>query len=121
MPQHWHQLVGEADLRILLKAASDAGIAPIADVVVNHRTAPNLSGDGCLDPPDWVGFEDPQMGPWAITSDDFKCEGGSKYCNCDCGQADTGVNFCGAPDLDHSSLKVQDLVLEYLAFLKVQC
>ena len=35
---------------------------------------------------------------------------------CGCGNADSGENNCSFPDLDHSNLNVQQLVLEYIDF-----
>ena len=56
---------------------------------------------------DYTAFKNPDLGDDAVVSNDKKCDGGV-FCEdgCGCGAADTGDNFCGAPDLDHTSQKV---------------
>jgi len=112
--QRWYTLVGENELRKLITNLNSNGIVPIADVVLNHRTAPNT---GCSS--QYIEFEDPQMGAWAVVSNDVKCEGGL-FCNsgCGCGAADTGANICYAPDLDHTNAQVQSLSKAFVSWLR---
>jgi alpha-amylase len=112
LPQQWYSLVYESNLKSAISAVSDRGMAALADVVVNHRTAPSV--DSCTEK--YTKFSNPDMGNWAVTKDDENC--GSKASTCGCGNYDTGDVVTYAPDLDHTSTSVQSLVKEYLAFLK---
>jgi alpha-amylase len=114
MPQKWTSLEGESAQKSAVKAVSNAGMVAVADVVVNHRTAP--SKDGCTN--DYTAFASPTMGDDAVVANDQKCDSGV-FCQsgCGCNDNDTGDNFCGAPDLDHKNGDVQTKVKDYLTFL----
>ena len=89
-------------------------MVPVADVVVNHRTAP--AKDTCTN--QYTSFASPTMGDGAVVKGDYMCGSGAVYCSgCGCNSDDTGDNFCGCPDLDHTSSTVQGLVKDYLSFL----
>ena len=83
----------EAELVALNAALRAAGIAPVADIVINHRCA-DVMEDGV-----WNKFSDDvdhhgrklDWGKWAITGDDPEF-GGS-------GNPDTGDDYGPAPDL----------------------
>lgn len=77
---------------------------------MNHRTAPKI--DSCLNM--YTVFEDPDMGNWAVTSNDC----GNKASSCGCGHADTGDDVSYANDLDHIDDRVQSAVKDFLNFLK---
>lgn len=115
LPQQWYVLEGDANQRAAINALNQRGIVPVADVVVNHRTAPAI--DSCTG--DYTVFRNPDMGNWAVVRNDGKCEGGV-FCRdgCGCNTYDTGDNICYAPDLNHQDTRVRDLVKQYLAFLK---
>ena len=100
----------EAELKELLAKFNSLGIAPIADIVVNHRGGTTS----------WTDFTEPTWGCETIAYDD---DGGSlhtaTYVGCKpAGANDTGEDFSGARDLDHTSKVVQDGVKEYLTRLK---
>ncbi len=45
LPQQWYSLVSESNLKSAISAVTGKGMTALADVVVNHRTAPNV--DSC--------------------------------------------------------------------------
>ncbi len=94
----------EAELRSLIKAFSDNGIGTIADVVVNHRKT--LTGKNFDFPTETYKGVTYSMG----AADVVKADGGT-------GAADTGENWNGMPDLDHTSQNVQNTVKAYLNML----
>lgn len=110
LPQQWYQLVASTNLASCISALSSRGIAPIADVVINHRTAPSV--DSCTGK--YTAFKNPDMGNWAVTKDDENCAS-NQGC---CGSYDTGDVVPYAPDLDHTNAQVQSLSKDYLNFLK---
>ena len=99
----------EAQLRDLLTAmnTSSPRIHPMADIVVNHRGGTT----------NWTDFTNPTWDCSAITSTDeanFVTISGVRPC----GTPDTGEDFNGGRDLDHTNLQVQNGVKEYLTRLK---
>jgi alpha-amylase len=113
MPQQWTELEGSSQ-KAAVHAVSSAGMVPVADVVINHRTAP--AKDDCTH--DYTAFASPKMGDDAVPSNDHKCGSSESFCSgCGCNNADTGDNFCACPDLDHTNGNVQKLVKDYLSFL----
>ena len=115
MPQQWYDLEGSSAQQSAVKAVASAGMIPVADVVVNHRTAP--SKDSCTN--DYTSFAQPAMGDADVVMNDYKCQSSATFCSgCGCKNVDTGDNFCGCPDLDHASDNVQKLVGKYLFSLK---
>ena len=94
----------EAELRSLIKAFKANGIGTIADVVINHRKT--LTGKNFDFPVETYKGVTYQMG----AADVVKADGGS-------GNADTGENWNGMPDLDHKSENVQKCVKAYLDLL----
>lgn len=111
LPQQWYTLVSESSLKSAISSVTGAGMAAVADVVVNHRTAPKV--DSCTGK--YTSFENPVMGNWAVTKDDENCVSTP---SCGCGNYDTGDVVTYAPDLDHTNSQVQSLVKDYLNFLK---
>ena len=99
----------EAQLRTLLTTlnSSTPKIHPMADIVVNHRAGST----------NWTDFTNPTWDCKSITNTDeanFTTITGIKPC----GNADTGEDFNGARDLDHTNIQVQNGVKEYLSRLK---
>lgn len=93
----------EAEMRACVSALKQAGVKPVADLVLNHRCADKQDENG-----EWVIFSDacePEgvatcaWKSWAITSDD-PAFGGR-------GATDTGEDFHAAPDIDHTRPEVQ--------------
>lgn len=106
----------ETELRSMIKALKDKGTGVIADVVVNHRGS--LGKDGS-----WVDFPAEtyrgttyQLGLADICRND---DGGetAKHYNIT-GANDTGEDWSGMRDLDHTSANVQANIKAYLGFLK---
>ena len=121
-PRQWNNqnsCWGTADaLKSLIATLHAHGVKAVADIVINHR-----AGDT-----DWGNF----------TADDFGTYGSyqltaAHICSTDemntdasagdwrgkaTGAADTGENWGGARDLDHTSAYVQDDCKAYLAWLK---
>ena len=76
MPGQWTELEGDSAQRSAVSAVSAAGIVPVADVVVNHRTAP--AKDSCTN--DYTAFAEPTMGDDAVLQNDYKC-GTGVFCS----------------------------------------
>ena len=113
----------KAELKQLTRALWDAGIAPLADVVINHRCADTQDADGKWrvfsnvsfpdGPPDDAepgALRDKSWGPWAIVKDDPHFEGE--------GESDTGESFAPAPDLDHKNGRVRAELTAWLNWLR---
>jgi len=134
------------ELRACCAALRAAGIRPVADVVINHRCADkqdergrwNLYEDTGADgrPPGSVGAgasaDDAQAaagsasdggagrrghqrkridwGRWAIVGDDAAFGGR--------GNADSGADFDGAPDLDHRNPELRAALADWLLWLR---
>ena len=97
----------EAQLKKMLTNMNNRGIYPIADVVVNHRSG--TTG--------WVDFTNPTWGCETICSDDDAAS--ASYVGCrPSGALDTGMEFGGSRDLDHTNKTVQDGVKDFLTKLK---
>lgn len=99
----------EAQLRALLTAfnTSNPRIHPMADIVVNHRGGTT----------NWTDFTNPTWDCHSITSTD-EANFGTISGYRPCGNADTGEDFNGGRDLDHTNLQVQNGVKEFLTRLK---
>jgi len=118
LPGKWYSIPHKKDLEKAVKAAEASGVVSMADVVLNHRTAAKISNATG----DWTSFEQPAWEEWAIVKDDWKCKPDDKlkFCpsNCTCGAKDTGENACYAPDIDHTNVKVQADVEQWLKWLR---
>jgi hypothetical protein len=99
----------EAQLRAMLTAfnTSTPRIHPMADIVVNHRGGTT----------NWTDFTNPTWDCHSITSND-EANFGTITGVRPCGTPDTGEDFNGGRDLDHTNLQVQNGVKEYLTRLK---
>lgn len=97
----------EAQLKKMLANMNARGLYPIADVVVNHRSG--TTG--------WTDFTNPTWGCETICSNDDAAS--ASYVGCrPSGAADTGEEFKGSRDLDHTNLTVQNGVKDFLSRLK---
>jgi alpha-amylase len=103
----------EAELRQMIQTFKANGTGIIADVVVNHK-----NGLGS-----WVDFPDEARNGYSITWDNTRYTGicSDDECNRNgyptAGAKDTGDNFDGYRDLDHTNAQVQKNVRTYLKFL----
>lgn len=90
-----------------LATLNSHGIAPIADIVINHRCAGKQDNNGI-----WNIYHFPsgkaKWEQWAVCSGSY---GGT-------GNADTGDKFSPAPDIDHTNDKVREDIAEWLNWLK---
>lgn len=97
----------EAQLKKMLTTMNAKGINPIADIVVNHRSGST----------GWVDFTNPTWGCETICVTDEATN--ATYVGCKpSGAPDTGDDFNGGRDLDHTNLTVQNGVKEFLSKLK---
>ena len=103
----------EAELKKMIRTFSDKGTGIIEDVVINHKNGLNT----------WVDFPDETSGSYTITWDNTTFSGicSDDECNNNgyktTGAKDTGDNFEGYRDLDHTNETVQKNVKTYLDFL----
>ena len=103
----------ETDLREMIATFKNFGTGIIEDVVINHRDGATNWTDFPTETYKGVTYE---WGPWAICSnDEVANEPGQEKPT---GAPDTGDNFPGCRDLDHTNAKVQEGVKAYLDFLK---
>ena len=108
------------ELRDLCRDLKQAGIAPMADIVINHRCADTQDENGNWrifsnhtfpETPEEDGLNfDKTWGPWAIVNNDPNFQGE--------GNADTGDTFAAAPDLDHANPRVREELTAWLIWLK---
>lgn len=103
----------EAELKSMIKTFSEKGTGIIEDVVINHKNG--LTS--------WVDFPDETIGSYSIKWDNTNYSGICKNDECNkngyktTGANDTGDNFEGYRDLDHTNATVQQNVKTYLDFL----
>jgi alpha-amylase len=103
----------ETELKKMNKTFKDKGTGIIEDVVINHKNGLNT----------WVDFPDETSGSYSITWDNTNYSGICVTDECNkngyptTGAKDTGDNFDGYRDLDHTNETVQKNVKTYLDFL----
>lgn len=111
----------ENELRSMIKTFKDKGTGIIADVVINHRGGATRWTDFPMEtnPLDGKSYS---MGlPDICSTDEYNMEAGAaseraKY-GMATGAADTGDDFNGCRDLDHTSLNVQENCKAYTKYL----
>lgn len=121
LPVYWYNhnscFGTEAQLRSMIRTLKSKGTGVIEDVVINHRSGLNS----------WMTFPVEANGgkTWQLTYADV-CStdevnrdksAGDEYGKAT-GAADTGDDFNGGRDLDHTSANVQANVINYLQYLK---
>ncbi len=105
----------EAQLNTMLTTYNNLQMYPIADIVVNHRGG--TTG--------WVDFTEPTWPTNTICVNDdggwtANPASGSGVTAGDLGANDTGEDFSGARDLDHTNTTVQNGIKEYLDKLEAK-
>lgn len=102
----------EAELRTMIQTFKEKGTGMIADVIINHRNGVS----------NWTNFPEEtwngktyKIGPEGICSgDEVKNASGQAKPT---GNADTGENWDGARDLDHTNANVQANIKDYIKCL----
>lgn len=105
----------EEQLRSMISTFKQKGLGTIADVVINHRSS--MAGTWMSFPVETYKGVTYTMLPSDICAND---DGGKAAAQAEVkptGANDTGDDFDGARDLDHSSQNVQTMVKAYLDFL----
>lgn len=101
------------ELKTLIKAFNDKGIQCMADMVINHRTAEKQDSSG-----QWSIFEggtaDNRL-DWDIS---FICVNDTPFSGT--GNLDTGNDFKGAPDIDHTKPQAQQELSDWMNWLKTE-
>ena len=103
----------EDELRKMITAFKANGTGIIEDVVINHKNGLTT----------WVDFPDETYGTYTITWDNQNYSAICRNDECNShgykttGANDTGDNFDGYRDLDHTNAQVQENVKTYLSFL----
>lgn len=106
----------ETQLRSMISELGKRGVGVIADVVVNHRGSLGVGGSWVDFPAETYKGVTYQMGLSDICRDDDG--GATARLYAVTGAPDTGEDWSGMRDLDHTSKNVQDNVIAYLRFLK---
>lgn len=107
-----------ADLQALVRTLHEGGVRVVADIVVNHRAGYTSWGD--FAPDDFGTYGSYQLTASHICADDemnTDASSGSWHGKAS-GARDTGENWGGARDLDHTSPYVQADCKAYLAWLR---
>lgn len=118
-PVYWYDhnssFGSEEKLRSMISAMKKKGVGVIADVVINHRGTLGVNGSWVDFPAETYNGKTWQLGLGDICRND---DGGAtaKLYNIT-GANDTGEDWSGMRDLDHTSQNVQDNVINYLNFL----
>lgn len=104
----------EAELKTMISTFKSKGVGFIEDVVVNHRVG--YSNWYNFPKETWNG-QTWELTNGAICSTDEMWKSGGQGCPYTRGNADTGEDFDGARDLDHTNTTVQNHVKNYCKFL----
>ena len=94
-------------LKTLLSKLNAKGCKPIADIVVNHKSGCSSATNLCTEN---FGTHGTFAGDWSMIckNDEYPGNGGN----------DTGENWVGARDYDHTNSKTRDMIKAYLKWLK---
>ncbi|MCH5218597.1 MAG: alpha-amylase [Muribaculaceae bacterium] len=119
MPIYWFtnhtsSFGSESQLKKMISTYKALGVGIIEDVVVNHRVGVSNYYD--FPSETWNGKKY-QLTNGAICSSDEMWREGGHGCPYTRGAADTGEDFNGGRDLDHTNATVQDHVKNYCKFL----
>lgn len=102
-----------AELQQMIQTFKQKGTGFIEDVVINHKNGLNS----------WVDFPDETQGSYTVSWDNQNFSGICRNDECNqngyktTGATDTGDNFDGYRDLDHTNAQVQANVNTYLSYL----
>jgi len=116
IPNQWYKIVGEQSFRALNRRLVQRGVAPVCEVIVNHRAAENVTS--CNG--EFSAFSNPTWDTTAVVSFDWKCESNcTAYCYgpCKCGNPDTGQNLHAAPDIDHTNPIVKSDIKAFMKWM----
>uniref|UniRef100_A0A0G4HJ74 Fibronectin type-III domain-containing protein n=1 Tax=Chromera velia CCMP2878 TaxID=1169474 RepID=A0A0G4HJ74_9ALVE len=109
LPSGWYNLDSNygsrEELLKVLKKARTQGVAPVLDLVANHRCADAQDEKG-----EWSVYrQEPSWGKWAICSNDPNVRGEGRPSNFE--------NIKYAPNLDHSNPQIQADTRSWLSWL----
>ena len=105
----------ESQLRSFIQACQEKNLGVIADVVINHRNSLGVGGSWVDFPAETYQGVTYQLGLGDICKNDDGGQTAQKYAVT--GANDTGEDWSGMRDLDHTSENVQKNVIAYLRFL----
>lgn len=100
------------ELKSLIAAFRDRGVKSISDIVINHRTAERLDNKGLSI---FEGGTPDTRLDWDVSyicSTDVRFNG--------TGNPDTGDDWFGAPDIDHTNPNVQKGLSDWMNWLKTE-
>jgi alpha-amylase len=97
----------QQQLESALAALNAQGVAPVADLVLNHRCAGKQDNNGIWNIYHFASNK-AKWEQWAVCRGQY---GGT-------GNADTGDSFHAAPDIDHTNDKVREDIVEWMKWLK---
>ena len=97
----------DEELESLLSTLKSKGCKPIADIVINHKSGCSSATNLCTED---FGKHGTFKGDWSMVCKNDENPGNGGY--------DTGENWDGARDLDHTNSKTRDMIKAYLKWLK---
>ena len=123
MPVYWYDhnssFGSEGQLRSMIRTYKEKGTGFLLDAVINHRSGANswMSFPAETNPDDGKTYQ--MTGADVCCTDEVNSDrsAGNEYGTAT-GAEDTGTDFNGARDLDHTSANVQENVIAYLKYCR---
>ena len=100
------------ELKSLIAALREKGVKSIADIVINHRTAESVDSQGLSV---FEGGTSDNRLDWDAS---YICSTDPKFTGT--GNPDTGDDWYGAPDIDHTKPEVQKGLSDWMNWLKTE-